>query len=58
MNISGFQSIKGKAIDESEFMQTLVNLCYGLAIEVNTLKKDLEEVKCNCEPVKLKEKKS
>jgi hypothetical protein len=51
MNIGAFQSIKGQAADETAFTQTLVNLLYGLAIEVNALKKELEEVKCSCEPV-------
>ncbi len=44
MEINVFQSLKGLAAEKDEFTQTLVNLVYGLAIEVNKLKRDLDKL--------------
>ena len=45
MDLLGFKSIKGLAQEKDQFTQTLVNLCYGLAQEVNTLRRDLDALK-------------
>jgi len=46
MDLIGFKSLKGLVGETDDvFMQQLVNLTYGLAMEVNSLKRELDNMK-------------